>query len=177
MSSLATMKSDRFGDFDEFASSIEDADMSMKLPRLDRSLWSMLHVSLPDSINIQVAYEGSGSIPCGAVREDGFVLFLAEGDCRGNGKRIDRDSVFLMPPGKEFSNPTKGENEYIDDTERDGQCLPKGQVFGSWERQTRIISELREENASGDPQTKQNKKSESVSNCLGQDNRKHQHTK
>ena len=85
----------------------------MKLPRLDRSLWMMQQINLPGEINIQVAYEGSGSIPAGAVRDDGFVLFLAEGDCRANGERVDRDSVFLMPPEKEFSNPTKGENEWM----------------------------------------------------------------
>ncbi len=41
------------------------------------------------------------------------MLFLAEGDCRANGERVDRDSVFLMPPGREFSNPTNGENEWL----------------------------------------------------------------
>ena len=85
----------------------------MKLPRLDRSHWTMQQICLPDAINVQVAYEGSGSIPVGAVREDGFVLFLAEGDCHANGEPVDRDAVFLMPPGKEFSNPTKGENEWL----------------------------------------------------------------
>ena len=85
----------------------------MKLPRLDRSHWTMQYINLPDSINIQVAYEGSGSISAGAVQDDGFVLFLAEGDCQGNGVRIDRDSVFLMPPGKEFCNPSKGETEWL----------------------------------------------------------------
>ena len=41
------------------------------------------------------------------------MLFLAEGDYRANGERLDRDSVFLMPPGKEFCIPSKGENEWI----------------------------------------------------------------
>ncbi len=113
MGTQATLRSSSFRDFDAFAASIEDADMSMKLPRLDRSFWSMQQITLPDSINIQVAYEGSGSIPAGAVRDDGFVLFLAEGDCQANGEQVDRDSVFLMPPGKEFCNPTKGENEWM----------------------------------------------------------------
>ena len=73
----------------------------------------MQYINLPDSINIQVAYEGSGSISAGAVRDNGFVLFLVEGDCQGNGVRIDRDSVLLMPPGKEFCNPSKGETEWL----------------------------------------------------------------
>ena len=113
MTNHATLRSFTFRDFDAYASSIADADVNMKLPRVDRSHWTMQYINLPGSINIQVAYEGSGSISAGAVQDDGFVLFLAEGDCQGNGVRIDRDSVFLMPPGKEFCNPSKGETEWL----------------------------------------------------------------
>ena len=113
MTNHATLRSFTFRDFDAYASSIVDADVNIKLPRLDRSHWTMQYINFPDSINIQVAYEGSGSISAGAVQDDGFVLFVAEGDCQGNGVRIDRDSVLLMPPGKEFCNPSKGETEWL----------------------------------------------------------------
>ena len=48
----------------------------MRLPRLERSQWAMQHINLQDSIHVQVTNEGSGSLPTGAIREDGFVLFL-----------------------------------------------------------------------------------------------------
>ena len=113
MAGTATYRSATFCDFDAYAAAIEDADLSMKLPRLDRSQWTMHYLNLPHSIHVQVAHEGSGSLPTGAIREDGFVLFLVEGDCRANGERVDRDSFFLMPQGREFCLPTKGENEWM----------------------------------------------------------------
>ena len=62
----------------------------------------MQYINLSDSIHVQVTNEGSGSLATGAIREDGFMLFLIEGDCRANGEHLDRDSVFLIPPGTEF---------------------------------------------------------------------------
>ena len=62
----------------------------------------MQYINLADSIHVQATNEGSGSLATGAIREDGFMLFLMEGDCRANGENLDRNSAFLIPSGTEF---------------------------------------------------------------------------
>ena len=46
MRNLATLRSDTYRDFDAYAAAIEDADLCMRLPRLERSYWAMQHLTI-----------------------------------------------------------------------------------------------------------------------------------
>ncbi len=103
MKGQATFQSDTFCDFDQYAAAVGHADLCLTMSRMKRPQWTMRHIGLADSIDIQMVDEGGSSLASGAVRDDGFVLFLSEAsDFSANGRLLNQDAVFLIPAGKEF---------------------------------------------------------------------------
>lgn len=97
------MKSSVFNDFDEYAAAIEDADVRLTLPQLQREFWSLLQLNV-GPIHVQLGVEGSGVIAEGAIASGGSLLYFEPDGphSRANGVQMNSDSVLLMDAGAEF---------------------------------------------------------------------------
>ncbi len=98
------MKSQYFQDFDEFTSTVRDADTFMMLLNLNCPSWSITHADLPQ-IHIQIGREGGGNITEGQSRSDGYIIFLPLNHAKAytlNGIALEQNSFAILEPGSEF---------------------------------------------------------------------------
>lgn len=92
-----------YREFEAYSASVQDADVRMMLPTLDRPSWEIAGVSVGE-FHVQRGREGSGNIAEGTSRDGGQVLFVPlTGRNRANGILMDDCDVLVMEPGSEFS--------------------------------------------------------------------------
>jgi AraC family ethanolamine operon transcriptional activator len=108
------MRSQVFRDFDAFAESVRDVDSRMLLRNATRRVWYTSSVDL-GRIDVQLGRLGSGNIAQGALRPDGYMLYLPLTDAveyTANGNVLERNSFAILEPGCEFCISTKDPHDW-----------------------------------------------------------------
>jgi AraC family ethanolamine operon transcriptional activator len=108
------MRNHVYRDFDAFASDVREVDCVMMLHNINRAIWSVTHIELPD-IRIQTGQLGSGNIVEGQSLSEGYLLYLplTRGqEYLGNGVSFGMGTPWVLEPGAEFCLSTDGQHDW-----------------------------------------------------------------
>lgn len=102
-----------FSEFEEYAEAVQDVDLRCMVTGVKRSHWSLNHRQV-GSIQIQGGFEGCPVIIEGATHRGLWTFYLqTAGGLRSvNGLQLDRESVFVAPPGGQFCFTCPGELDW-----------------------------------------------------------------
>ena len=114
-----------FTDYDAFASSVREANMTFRLTSLEVPRWTLRYESVKN-IGLQQGFEGGGTIAEGVTRTDGWAFYYQSHTGQFNGQVMNPDEVFTAPPGSEFCLTCKPSHGWIT------VFIPTPLLFPSW---------------------------------------------
>ncbi len=102
-----------FNNFESYAEAIQDVDLDVRLLQPNERCWSIQQREL-GTLRVQYGIEGSGLLTRGAVKPDGWALYVQRsGDpVPVNGKLLMDHSIAVLPPRSEFCFSGQGRIEW-----------------------------------------------------------------
>ena len=102
-----------FNNFESYAEAIQDVDLDVRLLQPNERCWSIQQREL-GTLRVQHGIEGSGLLTRGAVKPDGWALYVQRsGDpVPVNGKLLMDHSIAVLPPRSEFCFSGQGRIEW-----------------------------------------------------------------